>query len=132
RFTVLADGECKDKEYKRLLTQWIKALCDERKDAPSLREEMKKRLAVVRGEARAEEASEEENEPREKRQRQVRQGTQQIASATSKLMEDISAAGSLPAGSTTGLRTCQEVSYMLESYIDELGAGGNAARKLPG
>ncbi|KAF4685362.1 hypothetical protein FOZ60_006625 [Perkinsus olseni] len=64
--------------------------------------------------------------------RQVRQGTQQIASATSKLMEDISAAGSLPAGSTTGLRTCQEVSYMLESYIDELGAGGNAARKLPG
>ncbi|KAF4685363.1 hypothetical protein FOZ60_006626 [Perkinsus olseni] len=34
RFTVLADGECKDKEYKRSLTQWIKALCDERRDAP--------------------------------------------------------------------------------------------------
>ncbi|EEQ98398.1 protein C14orf155, putative [Perkinsus marinus ATCC 50983] len=64
--------------------------------------------------------------------RQVRQGTQQIASATSKLMEDISAAGSLPVGSTTGLRTCQEVSEMLEAYIDELGAHGSAVRRLPG
>ncbi|KAF4668113.1 hypothetical protein FOL47_003177 [Perkinsus chesapeaki] len=127
RFTVLEDGECKDKEYKRLLTQWIKALCDDRKDAPTLREEMKKRLSEVRGKE-----GQEEEEPRKKRQRQVRQGTQQLASATSKFMEDLGAAGSLPAGSTAGLRTCQEVSFMLESYIDDLGAQGNAVRRLPG